>query len=186
MPDGRTVVAASTEGKRVTRFDLISGTRLADITLPHATGRQLFLVRAEKRPYIGAMGALATEASPPAPGSISSIPARPPSAPPVAASPSAASLAPALLPPTAAPLFFPDRVSNTAMLLKVAGVTEAKQVAVDQTPEAGFLMNEDRFGVTINSAARTASGATALPQTGGGEEHPDAQSNTVTERKQTT
>src|SRR6201999_670272 len=56
MPDGRTVVAASTEGKRVARFDLVTGTRLGDITLPHATG-QLFLVRAEKRPYIAAMGA---------------------------------------------------------------------------------------------------------------------------------
>jgi hypothetical protein len=38
MPDGRTVVAASIEGKRVSRFDFVTGTCLADITLPHATG----------------------------------------------------------------------------------------------------------------------------------------------------
>jgi DNA-binding beta-propeller fold protein YncE len=54
-------------------------------------------------------------------------------------------------------LFFPDRVSNSATLLKVASTTEIQQVAVDQSPEAGFLMADDRYGVTINSAARTAS-----------------------------
>src|SRR5262249_26041465 len=51
MPDGRTVVAASIDGKRVSRFDVVTGARLADITLPHATG-QLFLVQAEKKPYV--------------------------------------------------------------------------------------------------------------------------------------
>jgi len=54
-------------------------------------------------------------------------------------------------------LFFPDRVSNTAVLLRVASTTEARQVAVDQSPEAGFLMNDDRYGITINSGSRTAS-----------------------------
>ncbi len=162
MPDGRTVVAASTEGKRVTRFDLISGTRLADITLPHATG-QLFLVRAEKRPYIGAMGALAHGGQP----AGAWIDLFDPSEAPFGATRRSISVGreprSGAITTDGSALFFPDRVSNTAMLLKVAGVTEAKQVAVDQTPEAGFLMNEDRFGVTINSAARTAS-VIALPQ----------------------
>jgi DNA-binding beta-propeller fold protein YncE len=162
MPDGRTVVAASIEGKRVTRFDLISGTRLADITLPHATG-QLFLVRAEKRPYVGAMGALAHGGQP----AGAWIDLFDPAEAPFGATRRSISVGReprfGAITTDGSALFFPDRVSNTAMLLKVAGVTEAKQVAVDQSPEAGFLMNEDRFGVTINSAARTAS-VIALPQ----------------------
>lgn len=161
MPDGRTVVAASIDGKRVTRFDLPSGTRLADITLPHATG-QLFLVRAEKRPYVGAMGAL-THAGQPAGAWIDLFD---PSEKPFGATRRSISVGrdPRVGAITAdgSALFFPDRVSNTAMLLQIAGVTEAKQVPVDQAPEAGFLMDDDRYGITINSAGRTAT-VVALP-----------------------
>ena len=161
MPDGRTVVAASIDGKRVTRFDLPSGTRLADITLPHATG-QLFLVRAEKRPYVGAMGAL-TRGGQPAGAWIDLFD---PSEKPFGATRRSISVGrdPRLGSITAdgSALFFPDRVSNTAMLLKVAGITEAKQVTVGQAPEAGFLMDDDRYGVTIDSASRTAT-VVALP-----------------------
>jgi hypothetical protein len=161
MPDGRTVVAASIEGKRVSRFDLVTGTRLADITLPHATG-QLFLVRAEKRPYVAAMGALKHGVQPagawidlfdpneaPFGATRRSIPVgREPRYGAVAADGSA--------------LFFPDRVTNTALLLNVDSTTEAREVPVGSTPEAGFLMDGDRYGVTINSGARTAS-IIALP-----------------------
>ncbi len=161
MPDGRTVVAASIGGKRVTRFDLPSGTRLADITLPHATG-QLFLVRAEKHPYVGAMGAL-TRGGQPAGAWIDLFD---PSEKPFGATRRSISVGrdPRLgaIAADGSALFFPDRVSNTAMLLKVAGVTEARQVTVGQAPEAGFLMNDDRYGVTIDSASRTAT-VVALP-----------------------
>lgn len=162
LPDGRTVVAASTEGKRVTRFDLITGTRLADIALPHATG-QLFLVRAEKRPYVAAMGGL-THSGQPAGAWIDLFD---PSEAPFGATRRSISVGrePRFGAVTAdgGALFFPDRVSNTALLLRVSGTTEAKQVPVDQSPEAGFLLADDRYGITINSAARTAS-VIALPQ----------------------
>jgi DNA-binding beta-propeller fold protein YncE len=155
MPDGRTVVAASIEGKRVSRFDLFTGTRLSDITLPHATG-QLFLVQAEKRPYVGALGAL-THAGQPAGAWIDLFD---PSEAPFGATRRSISVGrePRFGAVTAdgGALFFPDRVSNTALLLRVAGTTEAQQVPVDPAPEAGFLMNDDRYGVTINSGARTA------------------------------
>jgi DNA-binding beta-propeller fold protein YncE len=59
-------------------------------------------------------------------------------------------------------VFFPDRVSNTAVLLKVAAVTDARTVAVGQGPTEGFLMDDDRYGVTINQTAHTAS-VVALP-----------------------
>jgi DNA-binding beta-propeller fold protein YncE len=166
MPDGRTVVAASTEGKRVSRFDLVTGTRLADITLPHATG-QLFLVRAEKRPYIAAMGAL-THAGQPAGAWIDLFdPAEAPFGAtrrsiPVGREPRFGAVT-----ADGGALFFPDRVSNTAILLHVASTTDAKQVPVDSTPEAGFLMDDDRYGVTINSGGRTATVIPLPPRTAG-------------------
>jgi len=165
MPDGRTVVAASTEGKRVSRFDLVTGTRLADITLPHATG-QLFLVRAEKRPYVAAMGAL-NHAGQPAGAWIDLFD---PSEAPFGATRRSISVGrePRRGAVTAdgSALFFPDRVTNTAQLLNVASTTEAREVAVGSTPQAGFLMDGDRWGVTINSAGRTAS-VIALPPRAG-------------------
>jgi len=161
MPDGRTVVTASTESKRVSRFDLATGTKLADITLPHTTG-QLFLVRAEKRPYVAAMGALAHARQ----RADAWIDLFDPSEVPFGATRRSVSVgreprAGAVSLPGGA-LFFPDRVSNTAVLLRVASTTEVRQVAVGQSPEAGFLMNDDRHGVTINSGSRTAS-VVALP-----------------------
>jgi DNA-binding beta-propeller fold protein YncE len=165
MPDGRTVVAASIEGKRVSRFDIVTGTRLSDITLPHATG-QLFLVRAEKRPYVAAMGAL-THAGRPAGAWLDLFD---PNESPFGATRRSISVGrePRFGAVTAdgGALFFPDRVSSTALLLHVAGTTDAWQAPVDALPEAGFLMDDDRYGVTINSGARTAT-VVALPHGAG-------------------
>jgi hypothetical protein len=164
MPDGRTVVAASTEGKRVSRFDLVTGTRLADITLPHATG-QLFLVRAEKRPYVAAMGALKHAGQ----SAGAWIDLFDPTEGPFGAT--RRSIAVGREPRVGAvtadggALFFPDRVSNTAVLLHVASTTESHQVPVDPSPEAAFLLDDDRYGVTINSGARTAT-VISLPPAG--------------------
>jgi hypothetical protein len=164
MADGRTVVAASVDGKRVSRFDLVTGTRLADITLPHATG-QLFLVRAEKRPYVAAMGALKHSGQP----AGAWIDLFDPSEGPFGATRRSIAVGrePRFGSVTAdgAALFFPDRVSNTAVLLHVASTTIEKEVAVDSSPEAGFLMDDDRYGLTINSGSRTAS-VVALPTHG--------------------
>lgn len=165
MPDGRTVVAASTEGKRVSRYDLVTGTRLADITLPHATG-QLFLVRAEKRPYVAALGAL-THSGAPAGAWVDLFD---PTEAPFGATRRSVSVGrePRAGAVTAdgTALLFPDRVSNTAILLNVGGTTESREVPVDSSPEAGFLMDGDRYGVTINSAGRTAT-VIALPPRAG-------------------
>lgn len=165
MPDGRTVVAASIEGKRVSRFDLVTGTRLADITLPHATG-QLFLVRAEKRPHVAALGALTHGAH----SAGAWIDLFDPNEAPFGATRRSISVGrePRAGAVTAdgTALLFPDRVSNTAILLNVAGTTETREVAVGSSPEAGFLMDGDRYGVTIDSAGRTAT-VIALPPRAG-------------------
>lgn len=156
LPDGRSVIAATVDSKRVTRFELPSGARMANITLPHATG-QLYVVHANGRPHIGALGGL-THAGRPAGAWIDlfdpeetpfgatrrSIPAgRDPRGGAVTADGGA--------------LFFPDRVSNTAVLMSVAGVTQSRQVTVSGGPTAAFLLQGDRYGITLNADARTAS-----------------------------
>ncbi|MGK3969164.1 hypothetical protein WMF38_35765 [Sorangium sp. So ce118] len=156
LPDGRTVVAATTDTKRVTKFELPTGVRLANITLPHATG-QLFLVQAEGRPYIAALGAL-MHAGRPAGAWIDLFD---PSESPFGAT--RRSIAVGREPRAGditrdgGAVFFPDRLSNTAILLSVAGVTETRKVPVGVGPTAGFLLDEDRYGITLNAEGRTAS-----------------------------
>lgn len=154
MPDGRTVVAATTDGKRVGRFDLPTGVRLTDITLPHASG-QLFLVRAEGRPYLAAMGALSHGGR--AAGAW--IDLFDPSEEPFGATrrsifvgrePRAGAVS-----HDGGALFFPDRVSNTAVLLEIAGTTKVRSTAVGLSPEQGFFMDDDKYGVTLDSKAHT-------------------------------
>ncbi|WP_434043528.1 MULTISPECIES: YncE family protein [Sorangium] len=156
LPDGRTVVAATTDTKRVTKFELPTGVRLANITLPHATG-QLFLVQAEGRPYIAALGAL-THAGRPAGAWIDLFD---PSESPFGAT--RRSIAVGREPregditADGGAVFFPDRLSNTAILLRVAGVTETRKAPVGVGPTAGYLLHDDRYGITLNADARTAS-----------------------------
>jgi DNA-binding beta-propeller fold protein YncE len=156
LPDGRTVVAATTDTKRVTKFELPTGARLANITLPHATG-QLFLVQAEGRPYVAALGAL-THAGRPAGAWIDLFD---PSELPFGAT--RRSVAVGREPhdgdvtSDGRALFFPDRLSNTAVLLRVAGVTETRKVPVGLGPTGGFLLQGDRYGITLNAEAKTAS-----------------------------
>ncbi|WP_437966487.1 hypothetical protein WMF04_43950 [Sorangium sp. So ce260] len=156
LPDGRTVVAATTDTKRVMKFELPTGVRLANITLPHATG-QLFLVQAEGRPYIAALGAL-THAGRPAGAWIDLFD---PSESPFGAT--RRSIAVGREPREGditrdgGAVFFPDRLSNTAILLSVAGVTETRKAPVGVGPTAGFLLDDDRYGITLNAEARTAS-----------------------------
>ncbi|WP_437286784.1 YncE family protein [Sorangium sp. So ce406] len=156
LPDGRTVVAATTDTKRVTKFELPTGVRLANITLPHATG-QLFLVQAEGRPYIAALGAL-THAGRPAGAWIDLFD---PSESPFGAT--RRSIAVGREPregditADGGAVFFPDRLSNTAILLSVAGVTETRKAPVGVGPTAGFLLHDDRYGITLNADGRNAS-----------------------------
>lgn len=156
MPDGRTVLAATMDGKRLVRFDLPTGVHLADMTLPHATG-QLFLVRAEDRPYVAAMGALSHGGR--AAGAWVDL--FDPSEEPFGATrrsiyvgrePRAGAIS-----RSGETLFFPDRVSNRAVQLIVAGTTTVRSTAVGASPEQGFFMNDDRHGVTLDSKGRTVS-----------------------------
>jgi DNA-binding beta-propeller fold protein YncE len=53
-------------------------------------------------------------------------------------------------------LFFADRASNSAGLLRLADATDTTTVPVGQSPEAALVMANERYGITLNSQARTA------------------------------
>lgn len=155
LPDGKSVIAATVEGKHVLRFELPSGARVADIVLPHATG-QLFLVHAEGRPYVAAMGALTHDGQP----AGAWIDLFDPEENPFGATRRSISVGrepqAGAVSSNGGALFFPDRVSNSATLLQIAATTVTKTIAVGQGPVAAFLLGGDRWGITINATARTA------------------------------
>jgi hypothetical protein len=156
LPDGKGAVAASGRGKRLTWLDLQSGRRIADIQLPHVT-QDLFLLRSAGRPYVGAMGQL-YRAGEPAGAWMELFD---PSEAPFGATRRSISVGrdprPGATTRDGSALFFADRAANTATLLQVDETTTSRSVAVGQSPEEAFVLGEDRYGVTINSRARTAS-----------------------------
>ncbi len=156
LPDGRTVVTATTDSKRIARFDLPSGARLADITLPHATG-QVFLVQAEGRPYIAAIGALTHGGR--AAGSWIDLfdPAETPFGATRRSIPLGRELGLGDVSRDGTLLFFPDRISSSATLLRVATTTTTSEIPVGANPVAGFIFGADRWGITLNASSKTAS-----------------------------
>lgn len=154
MPDG-TVVSATNSAHRVSRFALPSGKLVGDITLAQATG-QVFLVRAEGRPYLAALGSV-THAGRPAGAWVDIFdPAETPFGAtrrsiPVGRDPRFGSVTAA-----GSAIFFPDFASNSATLLDVGEETRVRTVDVGQGPIFGFVLAGDRWGVTLDALARTA------------------------------
>ncbi len=155
MEDG-SVVVATTQAHRVSRFNLPSTNLVADIKLPQSTG-QLFLVRSEGRPALAALGAM-THAGRPAGAWIDLFD---PQETPFGATRRSISVGrdprPGGVTSDGGAIFFPDFASNTAAYLPVSGETAMRSADVGQGPIAGFVMAGDRFGVTLNATARTAS-----------------------------
>ena len=155
LPDGRTVVTATTTSKHIARFDVVSGERLADIRLPHATG-QVFLVKAEGRPYVAAIGAL-THAGRHAGSWVDLFdPTEKPFGATRRSIPLGRELGEGDVSHDGTMLFFPDRVSGSARLLEVSSTTAADEVAVGAQPVAGYIFGGDRYGITLD-AGKTAS-----------------------------
>ncbi len=153
MPDG-TVVTATSAAHRVSRFDLPSGKPVADITLAQANG-QVFLVRAEGRPYLAALGAM-SHAGRPAGAWVDLFD---PSETPFGATRRSIAVGsdPRLGDVTSdgTRLFFPDFATNSVTLLDVARETSARTVDVGQGPVASFVFAGDRWGATLDATART-------------------------------
>ncbi len=155
LPDRKTAVAASSVGKRLGWFDLNSGRRLADIRLPHAT-KHLFVVRAYERPYVGAMGVLYRAGHPAGAWMDLFDPAESPFGATRRSISVGREPRPGAVTRDGSSVFFADRVSNLAALLGVDATTELRTVAVGQSPVGAFILGEDRYGITINSEAGTA------------------------------
>lgn len=157
LNDG-TVITSTLESKRLARFDLKTGTRLADLTLPHATG-QLFLVRAEGRPYVAAVGSVPSLVKR-AGGQGAWVDLFDPNERPFGAT--RRSIAVGREPRQGAVsrdgsfMLLPDFVSGTATLYPMNGTSEVKPVAVGQKPIAVFLLNDDRHAITLDTAGGTA------------------------------
>lgn len=156
LPDGRTVITATKDSKHIARFDVVTGARLADIRLPHATG-QVFLVKAEGRPHVAAIGAL-THAGRQAGSWVDLFdPAETPFGATRRSIPLGRELGEGDVSRDGTMLFFPDRLSGSARLLEVSATTAADEVAVGGQPMAAFIFGDDRYGITLDASAKTAS-----------------------------
>lgn len=155
LPDG-SIVTASTDGHRISRFGLPSGRLLADLSLPQSTG-QLFLVRSEGRTQLAALGAM-THAGRPAGAWIDLFD---PAETPFGATRRSVAVGrdprDGAVSSDGGSLLLPDRASNSATLLRIGGATESRSVEVGQEPIAAFVLAGDRWGVTLSGVSRTAS-----------------------------
>lgn len=155
LPDGRTVVTATTGAKHVARFDLTTGARLADIRLPHATG-QVFLVQAEGRPYVAAIGAL-THAGRHAGSWVDLFdPTETPFGATRRSIPLGRDLGEGDVSRDGTLLFFPDRVSGSARVLEISSTTAADEVAIGGQPAAAFIFGTGRHGITLDASSKVA------------------------------
>jgi DNA-binding beta-propeller fold protein YncE len=155
LPDG-SIVTASTEGHRISRFGLPSGQLLADLSLPQSTG-QLFLVRAEGRTQLAALGGM-THAGRPAGGWIDLFD---PEEKPFGATRRSVAVGRdprgGAVSSDGSTMLLPDRVSNAVTVLRIGGMTESRTVEVGQEPIAAFVLAGDRWGLTLSGVSRTAS-----------------------------
>lgn len=155
MGDG-SVVVATRDGHRVSKFTLPTGALEADIKLPQSTG-QLFLVRSEGRPALAAIGAM-THAGRPAGAWIDLFdPAETPFGATRRSIPVGRDPRPGGVTSDGSIIFFPDFATNTASTLVMTGETAMRSADVGQGPIAGFVLAGDRYGVTLNATAKTAS-----------------------------
>ena len=154
LPDSKAVVTASSRGKRLSWHRLSSGRIQGNLRLPHST-RQLYLLHGKTGPMIAAMGIM-LRARQPAGAWVDLFD---PKEEPFGATRRSISVGRdprvGMVTRDGTSLFFPDFVSNSATMLRLGSTTHLETASVGQGPVAGFLMR-DRFGITIESKARTA------------------------------
>lgn len=154
LPDGETVVTASSRGKRLSAWNLATRRRLADLRLPHAT-RQLLMLQLDERPYVGAVGIL-DRAERPAGAFIDLFD---PSEDPFGATRRSVAVgrnSRGVVSPDGRLLLFVDEAANTAGLLDVASRERLHTITVGRGPLEGFFMRGGNYAVTLDAEARTA------------------------------
>lgn len=154
LGDGKTVLTASSRGKRLSWWDLETKRRRANIKLPHRT-EKLHTFDLDGRVYIGAMGSLRRGGR----HTGSWIDLFDPSEIPFAAT--RRSIAVGREPNghvglDRRHLIVADRAANRVSLYDLQGTTPPRSVRVGSAPMAAYLMRQDRYGVTLDADSNTA------------------------------
>jgi YVTN family beta-propeller protein len=154
LPDGETVVTASSRGKRLSAWNLATRRRMADLKLPHAT-RQLLMLRLDERPYVGAMGILDRGGRP----SGAFVDLFDPSEDPFGATRRSVAVgrdSRGVVSPDGNLLLFVDEAANTVGLVDLASRERVHTITVGQGPLEAFFMRGGNYAVTLDAEARTA------------------------------
>jgi len=154
MPDGKTVLSASSKSRRVGWFDAASGRSLAELRLPHETER-LFFMHGHGRTFVGALGVTSQGDTP----TSAALELFDPTEKPFGATRRSVSLGReprgGAVSPDGKTLLVADRLSNSAWLFNTEANHRPVSIPVGQAPIGAFIL-EGRNGVTLDSQARTA------------------------------
>lgn len=154
MPDGKTVMSASSKARRVGWYDAASGRSLAELKLPHETVR-LFLMHGHGRGFVGALG-IANQGDGPSSASLELFD---PTEKPFGATRRSVSLGRdprgGAVTPDGKTLLVADRLSNSAWLFNTEASHRPVSIPVGQAPIGAFIL-DGKHGVTLDSQARTA------------------------------
>ncbi|MBM4357390.1 MAG: hypothetical protein FJ096_04695 [Deltaproteobacteria bacterium] len=154
LPDGKTVLTASSNARKVGWHDVATGRTLATLRLPNETSR-LFLLHGHGRAFVGALGSLHQGASP----TSAMLEVFDPLEKPFGATRRSVSLGRdprgGAVTPDGRMLLCADRLANSALLFDTEASRRPVSIPVGQGPTAAFIL-EGRHGITLDTQARTA------------------------------
>lgn len=154
LPDGKTLLTASSEARRIGWHDAASGRLLAELRLSHEPDR-LFFMQSKGRTFVGALGLSAQSDTP----SHASLELFDPLERPFGATRRTVSLGRdprgGSVSLDGRHLLTADRLSNSAWLFNVEGSQRPVSIPVGQGPIAAFVLG-GKYGLTLDGQARTA------------------------------
>jgi hypothetical protein len=154
LPDGKTVLSASTSSRKVGWHDVATGRTLATLRLPNETER-LFLLHGHGRSFVGALGTLHQGKAP----TSAILELFDPFEKPFGATRRSVSLGRdprgGAVSPDGKTLLCADHLGNNAWLFDTEASRRPTAIPVGQGPIAAYIL-EGRHGVTLDAQARTA------------------------------
>ncbi|MSP25619.1 MAG: hypothetical protein EXR75_10720 [Myxococcales bacterium] len=154
LPDGKTIVTASSKGQLLAKFELPSGRRLADIRVPSAL-RDLYLLRHGERVFVGALGLVHQYGA----AAGARLELFDPSEKPFGATRRSISVGRdprgGAVREDGASILLADRVASGAWHVRLDSEQRPTPIAVGAGPVAAFFLGA-RYGVTLDSQASTA------------------------------
>lgn len=154
LPDGETIVTASSLGRRLSAWNLSTRHRTADITLPHAVS-ELHLFQVDDRPYLGALGLLRQGGR----TAGAWIDLFDPIERPFAATRRSVSVGRkphGTVLPSGVGLLVADEAANTLSLLRIDEQSRPRALPVGHAPIAAHLLRKGDMAVTLDRESKTA------------------------------